>query len=70
MSVVGGFVTFVVVHFSGIVPMFAEILISLPASALFMVAGSFLSAPPSSDTIRFMQSLHQSRSTIDQRATT
>ena len=70
LSVVGGFITFVVVHFSNIVPMFAEILISLPASALFMVIGSLVSAPPSTETIQFMESLHQSRTTMDQGVTT
>ena len=55
-----------VVHFSNIVPMFAEILISLPASALFMVIGSLVSAPPSTETIQFMESLHQSKTTMDQ----
>lgn len=61
LSVVGGFLTFVAVHFSGIVPTFAEILISLPASAAFMVIGSLISAPPESKTIQFMESLHQGK---------
>jgi sodium/pantothenate symporter len=70
LSVMGGFITFIAIHFSGVVPMFAEILISLPASALFMVIGSLVSAPPTNKTLEFMQSLHQSRSLTDHKTTT
>ncbi len=58
VSVVGGFGTFAVVHFMKIVPMFAEILISLPVSLLCMVVGSLLTAPPSGETVEFVEQLH------------
>jgi Na+/proline symporter len=69
LGVVGGFLTFVAVHFSHTVPMFAEILVSLPASALFMIVGSLISAPPRGETIQFMESLHKSSSGTDARRT-
>jgi sodium/proline symporter len=59
LSVVGGFTVFTIVHFAKIVPMYAEILVSLPASLVFMILGSLLTAPPSKETIAFVESLHK-----------
>ena len=59
LSVVGGFTVFVIVHFLNVVPMFAEILISLPASLIFMILGSLLTEPPSYETVQFVERLHK-----------
>jgi|SRR5208283_15198 len=64
LSVAGGFVTFVIVHFSNVVPTFAEILISLPVSAACMVVGSLLTSPPSREKVELVTSLHRSISPI------
>jgi Na+/proline symporter len=60
LSVVGGFVAFVIVHFSNVVPTFAEILISLPVSAICMIVGSLLTSPPSPEKVELVASLHRS----------
>lgn len=58
LSCVGGFAVFAAIYHLKVVPQFAEILISLPASALFMVVGSLLTAPTTEERVRFVESLH------------
>jgi Na+/proline symporter len=58
LGVVGGFVTFVVIHFACSIPMFAEALFSLPASFLGVVIGSLLTAPPAHEKIEFLEAIH------------
>lgn len=59
LSVVGGFGVFVVIHFMKVVPMFSEILISLPISLLCMIIGTLLTAPPPQEKVEFVESLHR-----------
>ena len=59
LGVTGGFLVFLLVHFLKVVPMFAEILVSLPASLLAVVIGSLLTAAPPPETIQFVEVLHR-----------
>jgi len=59
LSCVGGFVVFAIIYFMKVVPMFAEILISLPVSIFFMIVGSLLTTREPQDKIDFIQSLHK-----------
>jgi sodium/proline symporter len=59
LSVAGGFIVFVVIHYMKVVPMFAEILISLPVSIICMIVGSLASAPPPEEKMQFVETLHK-----------
>jgi len=61
LSASGGFIVFAVVHYSKIVPMFAEILVALPVSFGLMIAGSLMTSAPSTDFTGFIDELHSSR---------
>jgi Na+/proline symporter len=58
LGVVGGFVTFVVIHFTAPIPMFTEALFSLPAAFLGVVIGSLLTSPPAHEKIEFLEAIH------------
>lgn len=58
LGVVGGFVSFLVVHFLFTVPLFAEALYSIPISFLFIIIGSLLTAPPKPEAIEFLEAIH------------
>ncbi len=59
LSCFGGFAVFLIVHTMKIVPFLADILISLPASIIFMVVGSLLTAPPKKETAELVEQMHQ-----------
>ncbi|MBU1276063.1 MAG: hypothetical protein KJ720_11860 [Proteobacteria bacterium] len=59
LSCVGGLGVYVVVHFTKIMPFLGEVLISIPASILFMVVGSLLTAPPPKEIQEFVEDLHR-----------
>ncbi len=59
LSMSGGFLAFLVVHFMKGVPLFAEILISLPVSLVLMIVGSLATAPPPREKVQFVEALHR-----------
>jgi Na+(H+)/acetate symporter ActP len=61
LGVVGGFVSFVVVHFVFHVPQFSEALFSIPIAFLGIILGSLLTAPPRHETIEFLETIHGQR---------
>lgn len=58
LGVVGGFASFVIVHFAFHVPQFAEAMFSIPISFLGIIIGSLLTAPPKHETIEFLEAIH------------
>jgi sodium/proline symporter len=66
LGVVGGFVSFAIVHFAFHVPQFAEALFSIPISFLGLLIGSLLTAPPKHETIEFLEAIHGQQPKLQQ----
>lgn len=60
ISMVGGLSLYTVLYFSKVLPLFGEILISLPVAALLLVVGSYLSKPSlnAADTDKLFEKMH------------
>jgi sodium/pantothenate symporter len=60
LGLLGGFVAFLAAHYSGLVGVFGEILVSLPASIAGMVLGSLLGRPATPQQEELVDTLHRS----------
>jgi sodium/pantothenate symporter len=59
LGIAGGFGSYVAAHYALELPPFAEVLVSFPASIAGVVLGSLLSAPPSDEAVRLVETLHR-----------
>ena len=59
ISVIAGFLTYVILLLATDMPKFSHILISLPVSLAGMIAGSLCSRPPGRQKIEFVDRLHR-----------
>jgi Na+/proline symporter len=58
-GILGGFGSYLALHYLADLPKFSEVLISFPVSVAGLVAGSLLTAPPRPETDEFVAALHR-----------
>ncbi|MDR1961557.1 MAG: hypothetical protein LBQ16_04670, partial [Gracilibacteraceae bacterium] len=58
LAILSGAITFIIAFFIIGVPTFSEVFCSVPVAIIFQVVGSFLSAPPSAETIKMVEGWH------------